>query len=636
MRTIPNLFEESLKNYANNVLVWEKTNQEYEGITYAQIYEKVKAFSIGLMDAGIQKGDRIALLAEGRSEWLIAELAMFYIGAVNVPLSVKIEEERDLVFRLHHSECKAIVTSPRQIEKLRAIRDKLPFTETLILMGDENSAKKGEVSFNVLLQKGIQLDKSWNDKFQERWQSITNNDLANIVYTSGTTADPKGIMLSHRNYTANIEQSGSLVTVTEEFSSLLILPWDHAFAHTVGLYTLVKYGASMSVVELGNSLMETLRNIPKNIRETKPTFLLSVPALAKNFKKNIEKAIQEKGPTVDKLFRRALRTAYAYHGIGTDRGKGLNIFLKPMVWLYDKILFQKIRENFGGKLQYFIGGGALLDIELQRFFMAIGLPMYQGYGLSEAAPVISSNTPLKHKLGSSGWLVDNLELKICDEEGNELPIGGEGEIVVKGENVMLGYWKNEEATQESIKEGWLFTGDLGYMDEDGFLYVKGRFKSLLISNDGEKYSPEGIEEAMVEQSPFIDQVMLYNNQDNYTVCVLTPNTSKLKEQIRTAGLDKDSNEGLKTLLELIQQEIDAYFEGGKFAGTFPERWLPSAVGILEEPFSEENRMINSTMKMVRKVVEEVHQYKIEYCYTAEGKSIVNDKNLAQLKKLLQS
>ena len=277
----------------------------------------------------------------------------------------------------------------------------------------------------------------------------------------------------------------------ERYCSLLILPWDHCFAHTAGIYTLMKNGASMASVQVGKTAIESLKNIPVNIKESKPTFLLSVPTLAKNFRKNIESGIKEKGPKVEKLFKKALDVAYNYNGDGWNRGKGSRILKKPLMMLFDKILFSKIRENFGGRLEFFIGGGALLDIELQRFFYAIGIPMFQGYGLTESSPVISANVPQKHKLGSSGSIVPNLEVKICDDKGNALTTGQHGEIVVKGENVMAGYWKNEKATRETIQNGWLYTGDLGYLDEDGFLFVLGRNKSLLIANDGEKGQSRG-------------------------------------------------------------------------------------------------------------------------------------------------
>ncbi|MFH2096132.1 MAG: AMP-binding protein, partial [Bacteroidota bacterium] len=273
------------------------------------------------------------------------------------------------------------------------------------------------------------------------------------------------------------------------------------------------------------------------------------------------------------------------------------------------------------------GGGALLDIELQRFFYAIGTPMFQGYGLSEAAPIISSNAPLKHKLGSSGFLVKNLELKICDEKGNSLPAGEKGEIIVKGENVMAGYWKNENATHEALRDGWLHTGDLGYLDTDGFLYVLGRFKSLLIANDGEKYSPEGIEEVFVEYSRYIDQCMLFNNQSPYTIALVVPNQGPVMFWLREQGLSIDTEEGKTAALKKIQEELDSFKPGGANEGMFPVRWFPAAIGVLDEAFTEQNHQINSTMKMVRNRITHRYQSKIDFLFTPEGKDICNRENM---------
>ena len=252
---------------------------------------------------------------------------------------------------------------------------------------------------------------------------------------------------------------------------------------------------------------------------------------------------------------------------------------------------------------FFIGGGALLDIDLQRFFYAIGIPMFQGYGLSEATPIISSNSLTRHKFGSSGYLVKPLELKICDESGNSLPIGQKGEILVKGENVMQGYWKNEKATNETIKNGWLHTGDMGYMDNDGFLYVLGRSKSLLIASDGEKYSPEGIEEALIQHSTHIDQIILYNNQNPYTIALIVPSKDAIKRSLSEHNYDPLSSDSHKKAIQLIQADIAKFKAGGEFEDMFPDRWLPTTFAILEEPFTEQNGMINSTMKVVRGKVE---------------------------------
>jgi len=304
--------------------------------------------------------------------------------------------------------------------------------------------------------------------------------------------------------------------------------------------------------------------------------------------------------------------------------------------LYDKILFSKIREGFGGKLDFFIGGGALLDIELQRFFYAIGIPMFQGYGLSEATPIISSNSLKKHKFGSSGHLVKYLDLKICDDKGIELPIGEKGEIIVRGENVMVGYWKNPKATDETIKNGWLHTGDMGYMDKDGFLYVLGRFKSLLIGSDGEKYSPEGIEESLVQHSNLIDQVILYNNQNPYTTALLVTSRESLKRVLTEKQIKHDTVEAEEEAIKLLISEINKYKAGGEMSEEFPDRWLPTSFAILEEGFTEQNGLVNSTMKVVRGKVEEKYKDRIEHLYTPEGKNQLNSKNREIIRKLLSN
>jgi long-chain acyl-CoA synthetase len=391
-------------------------------------------------------------------------------------------------------------------------------------------------------------------------------------------------------------------------------------------------GASVGSIQTGKTPIETLRNVPINIQEFKPNIMMSVPALSKNFRKNIEKGIQAKGKITEKLFNHALKIAYLYNGNGWNRGKGWRALLKPEYAFFDKILFSKIRQAFGGELQFFIGGGALLDIELQRFFFAIGTPVYQGYGLTEAAPIISANSPLAVKFGSSGKPVKYLDVKICDVDGNALPVGNKGEIVVHGDNVMKGYWKNQKATEETIKDGWLYTGDSGYLSKDGYLYVLGRFKSLLIGNDGEKFSPEGIEEAIVDQSPYIDQAMLYNNQNPYTVGLIVPNVTAINRVLGKLGIDPKTSEGVNKSLELLKQEIDAYRKGGKYEGMFPERWLPTTMIILPEAFTEQNHLVNSTMKIVRGKILEYFSKEMEFIYTPDAKDINNSRNIGSIQK----
>lgn len=636
-RTIPHLFEASAGHFADNVLLWEKKDDKYEGMTYTACDKQVRLTSLGLISMGLTKGDRVALISEGRNDWVISELAVLFCGAVCVPLSVKIEEPSDLIFRLQHSGCKGIIVSGNHQHKILGLLDQLTDLEFVIILDALNDdAKRAKTQYsktititdieNLRLQ-GEEMQDKYTGKLENVKESLRPSDHANICYTSGTTADPKGIILTHQNYLHNVEQASLIFDVPPEYTSLHILPWDHSFAHTVGIYALIRNGASLASLKTGKTLSETIKNIPICIREVRPHFLLSVPALAKNFRNNIEKSIREKGKPAWWLFRAGMKVAVTYNGLGYDKGSGWRSLLKPFYRFFDSVLFKKVRAGFGGRLKFFVGGGALLDIELQRFFYALGMPMYQGYGLTEASPVISSNTPDFHKMGSSGKVVPRLDLKICGDDGHEKPFGEQGEIVVRGENVMAGYWENEAATSDVLRDGWLYTGDLGYLDKDGYLYVLGRTKSLLIGSDGEKYSPEGIEEAIMEKSPYVDQIMLYNNQSPYTVALVVINRSAVHSYLRKQGLKADSEQGQKAALQRLRAEFDRFMPGGEYGSMFPARWLPAAIALIPEAFSESNGLINSTMKIVRPAIHKHYEQTIESLYTPEGKSFFNPGNI---------
>jgi len=627
--TIIDLLNESVDKYAENPFLWEKTTTEFVPTTYLETKRQSHLFGAGLLYLGVEVGDKIALLSEGRNVWIIGELGVLHTGAINVPLSIKLEESNDLIFRLLHSEAKFILVSGGQLKKIRSIIGSIPQIKKIIIFDEQGEYAANEISLKELLQKGTEFQKAHPTAVVDRAKNIQPDDLANISYTSGTTADPKGIMLTHRNYTANVEQALTLITIPPTYRTLLILPLDHCFAHVAGFYSFMASGASVGTVQSGKTGVETLKNIPINIKELKPSLLLSVPALAKSFKKNIESNIKTQGPIVNWLFNTALNMAYSYNKEGYNKGQGIQKLKKPLLNLFDKIIFSKVREAFGGQLDFFVGGGALLDIDLQRFYYAIGMPMFQGYGLSEATPIISSNGIINHKLGSSGYLVKPMKLKICDSDGNELPNFEKGEIVIQGENIMAGYFKNEKATAETVIDGWLHTGDMGYMDNDGFLYVVGRFKSLLISSDGEKYSPEGIEESLADNSHFIDQVILYNNQNPYTTALIVPNKEALKRYFlrKNPNSTWDSPEAKVLALNKLQREINEYRKGGKFEGMFPERWLPAAVAVIGEPFTEQNGLVNSTMKIIRGKVEERYAGRIENLYSSGAKNIDNPENI---------
>ena len=631
--TIIDFVEKYVAKYSKNPYLWEKNldTNVWEPTTYEETLAKAKRIAAGLMALGVQKGEKVSYLSEGRDMWVIGELGVLYAGAVNVPLSIKLGETNDLVFRVKHSDSKYIITSKFQLPKIRAILPECPMVEKVIIFDEVPDKKDNEMYISEVMEMGDEFLAKNEEMFIQRYKSIEPDDYANISYTSGTTADPKGILLTHRNYTANVEQAHSVIGVDETDKMLIIIPLDHCFAHVAGMYTMMSYGASFGTVPSGKSGKEALRNISPSIQELKPNVMLSVPTLAKNFKKSIEGSIARKGKTVERLYNFALKNAIAYNKEGYNKGtEFLDIFRKPLMLLFDKIIFKAVREGLGGQMKFFVGGGALLDIDLQRYYYAIGIPMYQGYGLSEATPIISANSPAKHIFGSSGKIVSPMEIKILDADGVEQPFGSKGEICIKGENVMAGYWKNPKATADTIVDNWLHTGDMGYMHDAEMLYVVGRFKSLLIAADGEKYSPEGIEENLVESSKYIDGAILHNSQDPYTIALITPNKEALKAYAKGLGLDPASEEAKVKMLELLQDEVNIYRKGGRLFGAFPERWLPAAVCVLPDPWTEQNHFLNSSMKVVRGRVEEAYKANMEFAYTPEGKNIVNKMNLASL------
>ena len=635
--TIIDFVEKYSHKYENHPYLREKVGGEWKVLTQGQTREEAYRIGAGLMSLGLKKGDKIALLSESRAMWILAEIGALYAGAVDVPLSVNLGEGKDLVFRINHSDAKWILVSGNHLPKIRAILPECPAVQKVIVFDDTafdyEKLEPKEIRMSEIQKMGDEFLKAHRAEFEARFRSIGPDDYANISYTSGTTADPKGILLTHRNYTANVEQGNSVISVNEGEVMLIILPLDHCFAHVAGMYTMMIYGGSIGFVPIGKNALATLRNVPTAINEVRPHVMLSVPALARNFKKNIEGAIKKKGGTTEKLFYFALDNAIKYNKEYYNRGTGGTFWRKPLVDLFDKLVFSKVRESFGGRMRFFVGGGALLDIELQRFFCAVGMPMFQGYGLTEATPIICANSTGHARFGSSGRIVKPMDCVILDDEGKEVPHGTRGEIVIRGENVMAGYWKNPKATADTVVDGWLHTGDMGYIcpEDPDFLYVVGRFKSLLISSDGEKYSPEGFEDSITETSKWVNACVLHNNQKPFCVALFVPDKAALAEAAQKHGLDPASQEGKNYMLDLIQADVDSYKKGGKHEGMFPERWLPSAIGLCDQEFTIANKMMNSTMKIVRGKVEEHYADLLDYLYTAEGKDIHNARNLEALK-----
>ena len=413
--TIPEFYDHYVEKWKDRVFLREKVYGVWTEMTYGKARHEARRIGAGLMSLGMEKGDKVVMFSEGRNMWVLAEMGLLYAGGVNVPLSVTLEELDDIVFKINHSESRYVIVSRNQVHKIRKVRDRIPEIRKVIVMDEDFPVEEGEMPMSYITALGDLYLQRHLDDFNARTRSIRPDDYATISYTSGTLSEPKGVLLTHRNYTANVDQTRKSIVLDPDDVMLIILPLDHCFAHVAGFYLSMACGGSIATVPFGKSPMEMLRNIPSSIKEVRPTVMLVVPALVKNFRKNIEAALKDRGWLFKRFYAFALSLAYGYNKEAWNRGSFWKWWRIPFLILNDRILFKPLRNAaFGGRLKYFIGGAAYLDIELQRFFYTLRVPVYQGYGLSEATPVVSANSSDKYVMGTCGKVVRPLEVKICN------------------------------------------------------------------------------------------------------------------------------------------------------------------------------------------------------------------------------
>lgn len=645
-RTILRMMDEAAAKWGSHPYALKKGSSGWISVSFAESRERARRFAAWLVSKGFRKGDRLAIAAEGSPEWVMGEIGMLYAGCVSVPLSIKLLAE-EIPFRLDHSDAMAILTSRNQLEKILASFASLRNKGIVLLYLDEDCAFARETAtrYGVASERVIGFDEACQEArkaieasgsdLSARLDAIAaeaeEDDVVTICYTSGTTGNPKGIMLTHLNYWTNCRDGVDLFKMPAGFRTLIVLPVDHSFAHTAGLYIALVIGMSLYFVDSRGGGIATLRNIPINLREANPTFVMTVPALSGNFMKKILSGVEEKGGPIEMLFKAGIAAGIAWNGDGWNRPPlATRARAFPSYMLAKALVFSKIKKTvFGKSILYCVGGGALLDVKQQEFFAALGVPIYQGYGLTEAAPIISSNSPLKHKFGTSGTLCASIDCRLVKEDGSEAAVGENAEIVIRGGNVMKGYFKNPEASAEALRDGWLYTGDLAHWDKDGFLVVVGREKALLIAEDGEKYSPEEIEEAVASATDIVDQIMAWCEQRRYVTALVSLDSARMERLIEAEGI-----RGADALLERIKDELDKYRDDPK-AKKVQAAWMPAVFQILPEPFGDKDGTVNSTMKIVRHRIAGVYADLIEYSYTPEGSKTINKRNLETLKRLYE-
>ena len=569
MQTIVEMFEHTVAQYPDHNFILENQGQGYRGMTFAEVHAAVLSLSQGLVEMGVRPGDRVAILSENRAEWMLADLAAIYAGAIVVTLSAKLIEGQDLLVRLQNSGAESIFVSRIQLPKIERLKA-------------ETSLKRifcfDDMSYQDLLQRGKQT--SSNAPIFQPEPSTP----ALIIYTSGTTGMPKGVVLSHGACVAHTIKHQRIGDFRPDSCTLALLPLDHCLFHSF-FYQALADGAAIAMPQQGNSPLEAMLHLTKNIQEVHPDTLIVVPALLQTFK-----------------------------------------VLLTQQHIADDI--EAVRRFFGGRLRYFIAGGALTDAETETFFMNLGLPIHIGYGMTEVTAGISRSCPEQHRTGSVGRPATlQQDVRIVDETDQDCPPMKSGEILYRGMTLMSGYWHNPEATREVMTEdGWFHTGDLGHLDDDGFLFIDGRVKSLLISNSGEKYSPEGIESSILETSPYIQQVMLYNQQSPCTIALVVPAIEAIRTTLRKQSLTLDTEAGQDAAIRLIQDSLNAYRRGGSHAGLFPDPWLPMTFAILDHPFSAQDGLLTATSKLVRHKIAKAYDVRIQSLFTPQGMNPQNEAN----------
>lgn len=644
-RTILSMLESAARDWPDEPYLLKKTDQGYAPTSFRQAAEAARSLSAWLLSLGFAPGATFAILGDGSPEWVCSELGLLSAGFVSVPLSNRLTVP-EILFRMRHSGASGLAVSHNHLEKALQALSCGGFKKMPLLYLDDDfewaqsclAAYPGRgfelASYREALAAGRRAlassgDVSLGKRLDAIRSSIKEETVATISYTSGTTGQPKGIMLTHLNYWANCHDSNSLFDDPMHFRMLLMLPADHSFTHSVAIFTALTCCVALYFIDTRGGNMAMLRNIQSNMREAQPMLIFTVPALSGNFMKKICDAIAAKGAPIKSIFDAGIRAGIAWNGDGfhkspfSARAKAFFPYFFAKTFVFGAVK----REVFGTSIRYCVSGGAKLDLKQQQFFMALGVPVYQGYGLTEAAPVVSSNIPRIHKLGTVGVMAPTVSCSILDEAGNIVPQGNIGEITITGENVMAGYFRDPEGTAKVLKDGRLWTGDLGFFDEDGFLVVTGRKRALLIGKDGEKYSPEKIEEAIVSSTDVIDQIMTWCVYRKYVCALVSLDTERVGRIIQKTGIASS-----RALCLFLQDEF-CRFRNDKTAREINGSWIPVVFQILSEPFSEKDGTINSTLKLVRYKAEERYADLLEYSYSKEGSSTVNPRNLATLQTL---
>ncbi|HWP82229.1 MAG TPA: long-chain fatty acid--CoA ligase [Bacteroidota bacterium] len=593
--TISEMFDRVTKKFANEQrpMLMQKVQGKYEGISFQHYRRNVELFTLGLASLGISKGDRVAIIAENRPEWVVADMAIVTLGAVNVPIYPTLTPKQ-IEFIFNDAGVKlAIVSNMFQLNKVQKIKGDVKTLERAVIMNEKvDGAESYVLGFTKVYKLGEEFEKNHGTFFADRLAEPKPSDLLTIIYTSGTTGNPKGVMLTHNNLVSNIKAAAAVIPFGPDDVLLSFLPLCHSFERMAGYYTAMACGATVAYAES----VETVRD---NLLEVRPTIVTTVPRLFERIHGRIMKQLESAPPIRQKIFHWAVEVGKEY--ARAKRSGSIPAGLKVKHALAAKLVYSKLKERTGGRIRFFVSGGAALPKQLGEFFEAVGITIIEGYGLTETSPVLTVNRLDDYKFGTVGKPIPGVEIKIAED----------GEILAKGPNIMVGYYNNRAATDEVIdKDGWFHTGDVGMFDPEGHLMITDRKKHLFVSSGGKNIAPQPIENLFLE-SKYIDQFVLIGDGRMYLTALIVPEFDLLKEYARSNEIlfrDESDLVVKPEIRELYQKEVD------RIQKDLPHFERVRRFELLPATLTIENGEMTPTMKIKRKVVEQKFQAMIEKMY----------------------
>lgn len=590
--TIPELFFNTIDQYGNHDAFFEKVNDQWVGVTFNEIYEKVNSFAAGLRHMGVRKNDKIAILSANNPRWAISDYAVTCLGAATVTVYPTLIPHQ-IKFIVDDSETKIIIVENEvQAGKVLEIFDDSPKLDKIITMNNSLADNEHVITMDAVIELGEQeIDKGFS--VRESAKEVTPNDLLTLIYTSGTTGNPKGVMLTHNNLVSNVKSGRKAISVSEEDVFLSFLPLSHSFERMVGHYTAFSAGSTVYYAE-------SIDTVAENMGEVHPTVMTSVPRLYEKMYAKVLDKVSNDSPLKQKIFWWAL-------GVGKRAAKLIQRNQQPTGLLAlkfkiaDKLVFSKLKERVGGRIRYFVSGGAPLSKDIGEFFSSANIPILEGYGLTETSPVITVNRIQLYKFGTVGPPIDGVEVKIADD----------GEILCRGDNVMKGYYNNPEATREVIDEdGWFHTGDIGEFDEDGYLRITDRKKNLIVTSGGKNIAPAPLENALTK-SKYIEQCLVIGDRRKFVSALVVPSFETLSEWAKANNVPTDNHS------ELVKNEkVVALFNGvvEEAMAEFAKYEKVKKISILPNPWTIEDGELTPKLSVKRKVVESKYKAEIDAIY----------------------